>query len=40
LNPTVSIVILNFNGVKYLKEFLPSVLATQYDSFEIIVADN
>jgi len=40
LNPTVSIVILNFNGVKYLQEFLPSVVATEYDSFEIIVADN
>ena len=40
LHPTVSIVILNFNGVKYLKEFLPSVMATQYDAFEIIVADN
>ena len=40
LHPTVSIVILNFNGVKYLQEFLPSVMATQYDAFEIIVADN
>ena len=40
LQPTVSIVILNFNGVKYLQEFLPSVIATQYDAFEIIVADN
>lgn len=40
MNPSVSIVILNFNGVKYLKEFLPSVLATNYNAFEIIVADN
>lgn len=40
MQPTVSIVILNFNGVKYLKEFLPSVIATQYDALEIIVADN
>ena len=40
MNPTISIVILNFNGVKYLQEFLPSVMATQYDAFEIIVADN
>lgn len=40
MQPTVSIVILNFNGVKYLNEFLPSVLATQYDALDIIVADN
>lgn len=40
MQPTVSIVILNYNGVKYLKEFLPSVLATQYDALDIIVADN
>ncbi|MGI9137901.1 MAG: glycosyltransferase family 2 protein [Sediminibacterium sp.] len=40
LHPTVSIVILNFNGVHYLNEFLPSVLASQYASFEVIVADN
>ncbi len=40
MHPTVSIVILNFNGVKYLREFLPSVLASQYASLEIIVADN
>jgi GT2 family glycosyltransferase len=40
LKPFVSIVILNYNGVKYLKEFLPSVLATQYEHFEIVVADN
>ena len=40
LKPFVSIVILNYNGVKYLKEFLPSVLATQYEHFEVVVADN
>jgi GT2 family glycosyltransferase len=40
LKPFVSIVILNFNGVKYLKDFLPSVLATQYENYEVVVADN
>ena len=40
LKPLVSIVILNFNGVKYLQEFLPTVLATQYENFEVVVADN
>ena len=40
LKPFVSIVILNFNGVKYLESFLPSVLATQYENYEVVVADN
>ena len=40
LKPLVSIVILNYNGVKYLQEFLPTVLATQYENFEVVVADN
>ena len=40
LKPFVSIVILNYNGVKYLQQFLPSVLATQYENYEVVVADN
>jgi len=31
---------LNFNGSKFLDQFLPSVLATQYENFEVVVADN
>lgn len=38
--PSVGIVILNFNGRKYLEEYLPSVLATKYPNFEVILADN
>ncbi|MGB3006351.1 MAG: glycosyltransferase family 2 protein [Chitinophagaceae bacterium] len=38
--PKVSIVILNWNGRKYLEQFLPSVLSGNYTNFEIIVADN
>ncbi|NOT50546.1 MAG: glycosyltransferase family 2 protein [Chitinophagaceae bacterium] len=38
--PKVSIVILNWNGKKYLQQFLPVLLATQYSSFEVVVADN
>jgi GT2 family glycosyltransferase len=38
--PSVSIVILNWNGKHYLQQFLPSVLATSYPDFKIIVADN
>lgn len=40
LQPKVAIVILNWNGRKYLEEFLPAVLQTQYENLEIIVADN
>jgi GT2 family glycosyltransferase len=36
----VSVVILNFNGRKYLEQFLPSVVAATYSNMEIIVADN
>ncbi|MEM6319469.1 MAG: bifunctional riboflavin kinase/FAD synthetase [Bacteroidota bacterium] len=38
--PEVAVVILNFNGEKYLADFLPSVLASNYDNFRVIVADN
>ncbi|MGZ8542245.1 MAG: glycosyltransferase family 2 protein [Chitinophagaceae bacterium] len=38
--PKVSIVILNWNGKNYLEKFLPSVMASSYGNFEIIVADN
>jgi GT2 family glycosyltransferase len=40
LAPLVSIVILNWNGRKYLEQFLPSVLASTYSNFRVIVADN
>jgi GT2 family glycosyltransferase len=36
----VSIVILNWNGAKYLEQFLPSVLKGGFSDKEIIVADN
>lgn len=39
-SPSVAIVILNWNGRKYLERFLPSVLATHYDNLRVIVADN
>lgn len=38
--PSVAIVILNWNGRQYLEKFLPSVLATNYENCQIIVADN
>jgi GT2 family glycosyltransferase len=39
-SPKVAIVILNWNGKKYLEQFLPSVLSTRYSNFEVIIADN
>lgn len=38
--PRVTVLILNFNGKKYLEKFLPSVIQTDYPDFEILVADN
>ncbi len=38
--PKVSVVIINFNGRKYLEKFLPSVLAGTYSNMELIIADN
>lgn len=40
LNPSVSIVILNWNGRRYLEQFLPSVLSSTYTNFQIVVIDN
>jgi hypothetical protein len=38
--PEVAIVILNYNGLDYLRQFLPSVLATTYPNYRVIIADN
>jgi len=38
--PTTAIVILNFNGRRYLEQFLPFVVANTCPGAEVIVADN
>lgn len=38
--PEVAVVILNYNGQKYLTDFLPSVLASDYPNLRVVVADN
>lgn len=38
--PKVSVVILNWNGIRYLQQFLPSVLASGYENLELVIADN
>ncbi len=39
-HPLVAIVILNWNGKKYLEEFLPYLVLSTYAHYQIIVADN
>lgn len=39
-SPSVLIAILNWNGQHYLKQFLPSVLQTNYSNFKILLIDN
>ena len=40
MSPRVAVVILNYNGEKYLEQFLPAVLQHSAESVEIVVADN
>jgi len=40
ISPKVAIVILNWNGRKYLETFLPFVLQSTYANKEVILADN
>ena len=38
--PKVAVVILNWNGINHLQQFLPSVLSSVWPNLEIIVGDN
>ncbi len=38
--PSVAVVILNWNGKHFLEAFLPSVMATEYENFSVVLADN
>jgi GT2 family glycosyltransferase len=38
--PKVAVVILNWNGLKHLEQFLPSILASTYPNLDVIVGDN
>jgi GT2 family glycosyltransferase len=38
--PSVAVVILNWNGKHFLEKFLPSIMASTYENFQIVVADN
>jgi len=38
--PQISIVILNYNGLEYLRKSIPNILALEFPSFEVVVIDN
>ncbi len=40
IEPSVAVVILNWNGQSFLERFLPSVVKTNYVNLQIVVADN
>jgi GT2 family glycosyltransferase len=40
LSCSISVIIVTWDALKHLKTFLPSVTNTQYEDFEIIIADN
>jgi len=40
MNPKVSIIILNYNGSKFIKDCLSSVFKNDYADFEVILVDN
>jgi O-antigen biosynthesis protein len=39
-SPLISVIILNYNGKKYLQNCISSVLQTTYPNFEVILVDN
>lgn len=38
--PPVSVIVLNWNGLAHLEEYLPALAATDYPNLELILADN
>jgi GT2 family glycosyltransferase len=40
VDPLISVLILNYNGIKYLENCISSVLQTTYPNFEVILVDN
>ena len=38
--PLVSICVVNFNGIRFLKEFFESLYSQTYKNFEVIFVDN
>lgn len=38
--PQISVVILNYNGLEYLKQTIPNIIKLNYKNYEVIVVDN
>lgn len=38
--PLVSVIILNYNGEKYVKDCVDSVMVTEYPELEVVFVDN
>jgi len=38
--PKVSVIVLNYNGEKYLKDCFESLKKTKYSNFEVVMVDN
>ena len=38
--PLISIIILNYNGGKFIEECIKSIIDSNYSSYEIILVDN
>ena len=38
--PFVSIIIINYNGIKYIRNCIQSILGSDYSNFEVIIVDN
>lgn len=39
-SPKVSLIVVNYNGIKYLRDCIESLLSTDYERFEVILVDN
>ena len=39
-NASAVLIVINFNGINYIKECLESLIAQEYDNFKILVVDN
>lgn len=39
-SPLISVVMLNYNGLKYLKKTIPPILKLDYSNYEFIIVDN
>src|SRR3989344_5058951 len=39
-SPLISVIMLNYNGLKYIKRTIPQILKLDYPNYEFIIVDN